>query len=230
MNWRPIIFVWFLFANTHTGNALAGDINGHILITKTLTKKRVTLPSYQLRDVSLPLQPKDSSSFDELSRLAVYLEGPALDSAAPVNSKLIQQNIRFGPEILIVPIGSTVSFPNSDPIFHNVFSLSRSKQFDLGYYPAGQSRTVKFDKAGFVQVYCHLHPHMSAAILVVQSAWYTRPGKDGSFSLPGIPAGTFHVVAWHKSAGFFKRRVELRATGSITVDFTIPIRDMAQDE
>src|SRR5437667_5024622 len=137
MNWRRVIFVWFLYVITLMQNAFAGDINGHILITKTVTKKRVTLPAYPLRDVSLPFQQKDSFSFDELSRLAVYLEGPTLDSATPVSAKLIQQNIRFDPEILVIPVGSTVSFPNSDPIFHNVFSLSKLKQFDLGYYPAG---------------------------------------------------------------------------------------------
>ena len=230
MDWRRIICLWLLYAPIFVATGSAGDINGHILITQILTKKRVTLPSYQLRDVSLPFQQKDSSSFDEFSRLAVYLEGPTLDSGIPLNAKLIQKNIRFEPEILIIPTGSTVSFPNSDPIFHNVFSLSKVKEFDLGYYPAGQSRTVKFDKAGVVQVYCHLHPHMSAAILVVQSAWYTRPGKDGSFSLSGIPAGTYQIVAWHKSAGFFKRRIELREKGSTIVDFTIPIRETGQTQ
>ena len=110
------------------------------------------------------------------------------------------------------------------------FLLSKLKQFDLGYYPAGQSRTVKFDKAGVVQVYCHLHPHMSAAILVVQSGWYTRPDKDGSFSFSGIPAGTYQIVAWHKSAGFFKRRIELPETASVLVDFTIPIRETGQTQ
>ena len=133
--------------------------------------------------------------------------------------------MRFDPEILVIPVGSTVSFPNGDPIFHNVFSLSKPKQFDLGYYPVGQSRTVKFDKAGVVQVYCHLHPQMSAAILIVDSSWYTQPDEDGTFPFLKIPAGTYELVAWHKSAGFFKRRVELSETGSIKVDLTIPLRD-----
>jgi hypothetical protein len=138
---------------------------------------------------------------------------------------LDQKNTRFEPEILVIPIGSTVSFPNSDPVFHNVFSLSKAKQFDLGYYPAGQSRTVKFERLGVVQVYCHLHPQMSAAVLVVPSAWHTKPLKDGAFSLSGIPAGTQTLVAWHKSAGFFRRKVELSENGSVEVELTIPIRE-----
>ena len=120
--------------------------------------------------------------------LAIYLEGPAA-TVTPTNTKLIQQDMRFDPEILVIPVGSTVSFPNGDPIFHNVFSLSKPKQFDLGYYPVGQSRTVKFDKAGVVQVYCHLHPQMSAAILIVDSSWYTRPDEDGHLFLFQSPGG-----------------------------------------
>jgi len=223
-----IISVWVLCLGAFMAAAPAGDIHGHILVTKTLTKKRVILPSYQLRDVSLPFKPEDSSAVSELSRVAVYLERASLDPAAPVSAKLLQQNKQFEPEILIVPVGSTVSFPNADPIFHNVFSLSKAKHFDLGYYPDGQSRTVKFDKAGVVQVYCHLHPQMSAAILVVESPWYTRPGTDGSFSFSAIPSGTYQIVAWHKSAGFFRQRVEVQQTGSVRVDLTIPIRDGEQ--
>lgn len=106
-----------------------------------------------------------------------------------------------------------------------MFSLSKAKLFDLGYYPAGQSRTVKFERAGVVQVYCHLHAQMNAAILVVPSAWHTKPQKDGSFSLSDIPAGTQTLVAWHKSAGFFKRKVELSENGSVEINLTIPIRE-----
>jgi hypothetical protein len=128
----------------------------------------------------------------------------------------------------VVPVGSTVSFPNFDPIFHNVFSLSKAKSFDLGYYPAGQTRTVKLERAGVVQVYCHLHPQMTAAILVAPNAWHTKLQTDGTFSLSGIPAGTFTVIAWHKSAGFFRRTVQVSEAGSVEVDFTIPIREQEQ--
>ena len=207
--------------------ASAGDIRGHIEITKSLTQWRL-IP--QLRDGAWCLKPEGNSSIDELDRLAIYLEGPGLDSGTPVNAKLVQQRGRFDPEILVVPVNSTVAFPNADPIFHNVFSLSKAKQFDLGYYRGGQPRTVRFDKAGVVQVYCHLHPHMNAAIVVVPSAWYTRPSHDGSFMLSGIPQGTYVCVVWHKSAGFLKRRVELQETGTTSVDLTIPNRDMGRSQ
>jgi plastocyanin len=224
MDRATTIVGWLLGIGIWTSVCFAGDVNGRVVITKSLTKKRVTLPSYQLRTSALPLQQEDSSSVDELDRLALYLEGPKLSRGAPVRAELNQLDIRFKPEILVVPVGSTVSFPNSDPVFHNVFSLSKAKQFDLGYYPAGQSRAVKFDQAGVVQVYCHLHSHMSAAILVVPTAWHTKPKTDGTFSLSGIPPGMHTVVAWHKSAGFFRREIDVSETGTVEVDFTIPIR------
>jgi len=125
-------------------------------------------------------------------------------------------------------VGSTVSFPNEDPIFHNVFSLSKARAFDLGYYPAGETREVKFDAPGIAQVYCHLHSDMSAAVVVVPTQWYSQPDEHGSFSFPGLPAGSYRVVLWHKSAGFFIRKVELEEAGTLDFSFKIPIKEHPQ--
>ena len=202
----------------------SGEISGRIMITKTLTRKKVTLPAYQMRSTALPLKKDEGKPATEFDRLAIFLEDPGLKKANPTQMEMVQENLHFLPDFLVVPQGSTVSFPNSDPVFHNVFSLSKARQFDLGYYPAGQTRKVTFNQAGVVQVYCHLHSQMSAAILVVPNAWHTRTQDDGTFSLANVPAGVHTVVVWHKSAGFFKRKIELSANGSATLDFTIPVR------
>jgi plastocyanin len=160
---------------------------------------------------------------DELSRVVVYLEAPGLDPAPPVSATLTQRNRRFDPEFVVILVGSTVSFPNADPIFHNVFSLSKIKAFDLGYYPAGQTQVVRFDRTGVVQVYCHLHADMGAAILVLPTALWTRPLPDGSFSLPRVPAGSYELVVWHRSAGFFQRRVTVNRDETLAVDLEIPL-------
>jgi len=212
-------------ASAFAARTFAGEIHGRILITKALTKKRLALPDYQMRGVHPPPVPEPAESLDEFSRLVVYWDGPPAPSQSPVTVKLIQQNIRFTPEIVVVPVGSTVSFPNNDPIFHNVFSLSKAKQFDLGYYPSGQSRTVKFDTAGVVQVYCHIHREMNAAILVVPNHIFAQPGKDGIFSFSNIPAGAQRIAVWHKSAGFFRKRIDVPETGSVDVSFTVPVPD-----
>ena len=209
----------------------AGEIQGRILITRNLTKKRVTVPVYQLRGIALPTndeakQANDGQVNDEMSRTAVYLEGAQrMPSAPPVKLTLIQKNKRFDPELMIVPVGSTVSFPNGDPIFHNVFSLSKASQFDLGNYPEGDTRLVKLDQAGIVQVYCHLHTDMNAAIVVTPTRWFARPEADGTFDFSGLEAGEYTVVVWHKSAGFFRRKVQVPETGKVSVSLTIPLAE-----
>jgi len=206
--------------------AFAGEIQGRILITRSLTKKRVAAPAYELRGIALPTQNEGKRSIDEMSRTAVYLEGAQHGPAAPpVELTLTQKNKRFDPELMIVPAGSTVSFPNGDPIFHNVFSLSRASQFDLGNYAEGDTRLVKLNQAGIVQVYCHLHTDMNAAIVVAPTGWFAQPEADGAFDFSGLEAGEYTVVVWHKSAGFFRQRVHVPETGKVSVSLTIPVAE-----
>src|SRR5262249_31646507 len=153
-------------------------------------------------------------SGEEFGRMVVYLEGKELPPGRPIEAKLAQEKRQFSAEVLVVPIESTVNFPNEDPIFHNVFSLSKARQFDLGYYPMNQSRSVKFTKPGVVQVYCHIHREMNAAVVVTPNSWYARPDKSGRFTLAEIPAGTYQLVVWHKAGGFFRRSVDVPAQGS----------------
>ena len=138
--------------------------------------------------------------------MVVWLEGGSAAPAAPATVVMNQRNARFEPELLVIPVGSSVQFPNADPIFHNVFSLSKAESFDLGYYPRGKSRTVKFDHSGIVQVYCHLHASMYAAIVVTSSPWFGKPAADGSFSFTNVPAGHYRVMAWHRALGSIRPR------------------------
>jgi plastocyanin len=212
------VLVW-LGASLCAFPAHAGEIHGMVQVIDGLTRKQVTLPAYQSRGLAAP-QPS-AGPIDELTRVVVYLEG-LIGEVKPVAGEIRQRNRRFEPEILAVPRGSTVSFPNSDPIFHNVFSLSKLKSFDLGYYPAGSTRLVRFDQPGPVQVYCHLHSDMSALILVTPNGFYTQPSSDGGFKFVGLPAGSYTVVAWHKSAGFIRKNVEAPEDGSVGVVFEVP--------
>ncbi len=134
-----------------------------------------------------------------------------------------QQDRSFTPDFIVVPAGSTVSFPNLDPIFHNVFSLSKAKSFDLGNYSKDHTRTVTFTKPGIVFVGCHLHANMSAVIVVTPNRWATTGDPDGHFTLQGVPPGTYTIVAWHKTAGFFRKKIEVTANHTASVEFAIPI-------
>jgi plastocyanin len=218
---RSTAFIWLLLASP----LYAGEIHSHVTITRGLTKKRVTLPAYQLRGAPVKSTPQPSASVDELSRVAVYLEAPGLSAGKSLHLEMKQHNRQFEPDILLVPTGSTVSFPNGDPIFHNVFSFSKAKEFDLGYYPSGQSRTLRFDKPGIAQIYCHLHPNMSSAIVVVPGTWYGQPEADGNLVFSEIPGGDYKIIAWHRSAGFLGRRIHVPENGSIDIELSLPLMD-----
>ena len=107
----------------------------------------------------------------------------------------------FVPHVVAITTGSSVAFPNDDLLFHNVFSLSRAGTFDLGRYPQGDTRVRRFDKAGVVKVYCHLHSHMSAIIAVFDHPWFAKVGADGNFEIDRVPPGTYLLTGWHERAG-----------------------------
>lgn len=230
-------------ATALAAGAGAQEITGTVLIKKKLTKPSVTAAvSVYQRGAAVKLG-KDSESDPiayELSRVVIYLEGPGLASGdaasrnpegpiAQVQQPQVQQpqvqqlDRRFVPDLVVVPVGSTVSFPNMDPIFHNIYSLSKPKTFDLGSYDRGETRKVLFSKPGMVEVYCHLHPNMAATIVVAPNRWYAQPGRDGQYSISNVPPGRYTVVAWHKSAGFFRRTINVVSGHGATADFFIPV-------
>ena len=217
-----------LVAGVLLGSALlaGADIHGTIVIQRRLTRRNVTASAgmYQ-RGVAVELGAdgeEDALAF-ERSHVAIYIEG-ATDAAAPgvVKASIEQRDRRFAPDLVVIPKGSAISFPNFDPIFHNVFSLSKVKSFDLGNYPDGQSRTVTFPSPGLVAVYCHLHSNMSATIVVAPNRWATKADGKGGFMLADVPAGTYSVVAWHKTAGTFRKTIVIGEKHDADVSFTLP--------
>jgi plastocyanin len=204
--------------------ASAAEVEGVITITKTLTRRKVTpsVGDYQ-RGVAVKLgaEPVSDPLAFERTRVVIYLEGNA--PSTPVTAVIEQKDRRFLPDTIVIPAGSSVSFPNLDPIFHNVFSLSKAKAFDLGNYAKDQTRVVAFQKPGIVFVHCHLHPNMAAAIVVTPNRYFSRGDAEGRFHIPDVPPGRYTVVAWHKAAGFFRKTIDVTAKGPARVDFLIPI-------
>jgi plastocyanin len=115
--------------------------------------------------------------------------------------QLAQKDQSFSPRVVPVVAGGQIEFPNRDPIYHNVFSVSPAKRFDLGKYGRGKSRSVRFDKPGVVKVYCDIHSNMEGFVLVLPNPWFARAADDGSFELPVVTAGTYRVKAWHPDLG-----------------------------
>lgn len=127
----------------------------------------------------------------------------------PVKASIVQKDKRFQPHILAVPMGSTVSFPNRDDLFHNVFAEYDAKKFDLGQYPKGQTRDVTFPKPGVVSVLCNVHSEMSAYIMVVDSPYYTVTDGNGKFTIKNVPSGTYTAHAWHESENKTDEKVDV---------------------
>jgi plastocyanin len=131
--------------------------------------------------------------------------------------KLAQKDQSFVPRVLAIAVGTKVDFPNMDPIYHNVFSLSPAQRFDLGKYPRGSSRPVVFRKPGLVNVFCDIHSDMAAFVMVLPHHGFTRPNAGGEFTLPELPAGRYTVRAWHPDLGEQFTEVDVPASGSVSV-------------
>ena len=121
--------------------------------------------------------------------------------------------------------GSTVDFPNDDPFFHNVFSLSGAASFDLGRYERGASRSRTLDTAGIVKVYCDLHSYMSAVVMVLDHPYFVTPDDDGRFVLDHVPPGTFHIAAWHERVGSSTQSIVVESGATSDVEFSLPVLD-----
>ena len=128
-------------------------------------------------------------------------------------STMLQKNKTFSPHVLPIFVGTRVDFPNSDPIFHNAFSSYSGQIFDIGLYPPGTTRSVRFTREGIVRVFCNIHSSMSAVILVLGTPYFGMTGRDGSFSITGVPPGEFQLEVFHERATEATlKRLERRVT------------------
>ena len=153
----------------------------------------------------------------------LYLETAprgAFEPPDPPRATLDQRNETFVPHVLAVTTGTVVDFPNSDRIYHNVFSLSKTARFDLGRYAAGRSKSVRFDRPGIVRVFCDIHSHMNAFILVFSHPFFAVTDEEGRYRIDNVPPGTYNVVAWSDRASFDTRPAAVAEGGMTQLDFT----------
>jgi plastocyanin len=161
-------------------------------------------------------------------RSIVYLETApraAFDERDEPRARMDQRNEAFVPHLLAIVAGTTVDFPNSDHIYHNVFSFSKTKSFDLGRYATGRSKSVRFDRPGIVRVFCDIHSHMSAFILVFTHRYFAVTDDEGRYRLDSVPSGTYTLIAWNESLRQESQRVVVPdAGGEIEVNFALTRR------
>jgi plastocyanin len=154
----------------------------------------------------------------------VYLESApraAFDLVEPGRASMDQRNETFVPHVLAVTAGTIVDFPNSDRFYHNVFSLSKAARFDLGRYPTGKSKSVQFDQPGIVRVFCEIHSHMNAFILVFAHPFFTMTDSEGRYRINNVPAGTYNVIAWNEGIASDPKPVMVPAGGVAELDVAV---------
>jgi len=198
--------------------ATMGRIEGQV---KLVLPPATAVPSgvYPSRRVSRPA-PKPA----EINNVIVFLKDPPRHpDVTPMRATITQKDEAFVPRVVAITRGSTVDFPNADPFFHNVFSLSRGASFDLGRFPRGETKSKKLLTAGLVKVYCHIHSHMTASIMVFDHPFFRMPSAAGNFTLENVPPGSYEVVAWHERIGENLSPVTVEAGRVARVEFALPM-------
>ena len=171
----------------------------------------VALTGTALRSGAYPSRQVNRKTPDaaEISNVVVFVKDAPADSELPVaHASISQRDEAFVPRVTAITRGSTIEFPNFDPYFHNVFSLSRAMTFDLGRFRKG---------------YCHIHSEMSATILVFDHHLYTTPAADGSFAIDAVPPGTYQLSAWHERIGETTKPLKIVAGDDASVEFALPV-------
>ena len=139
----------------------------------------------------------------DYSGVVVWLRSVSNSTEAPLESKrvqMVQKDKRFSPHVLAIGVGTTVDFPNVDPIFHNAFSSFDGQIFDIGLYAPGTNRSIRFQRPGIVRVFCNIHPTMSAVIVVLNTPYFSVTGKAGKFTIPNVAPGEYELSVFHERA------------------------------
>jgi plastocyanin len=182
----------------------------------------------------------DAADGDVRGRVELGVEGLALASVAPVvvylerldgragppptrAATMNQRDARFSPSFLVVAAGQPLHMANDDVIYHNVFSYSRPNDFDLGTYPAGESRTVTFLHPGVVRTYCSIHENMNGTIVVAPSRHYDVVDGSGRFLIGGVAAGRYRLHVWTEKLPPVARDITVSA--GVDVEFELPLID-----
>jgi plastocyanin len=221
--------------DTHVVTRLdVGRIAGTVEISSALTARRPRFRIYSDPGPGAVPPAQETDVAREMRNVVVYLEtdgantlnevvlAPAtLDSLT--HGLMAQSDERFEPHVLPVMQGAKVEFPNRDDVYHNVFSLSSVRTFDLGRYPKGSSKTVTFPRVGVVQVFCHIHSDMSAIVFVLANAFFDAPERGGAYAIENVPPGEYTIVGWHERTKPVSRRVRVVAGQTTTMNFSLPL-------
>ena len=193
----------------------AGSIRGRVAVPDA----PVTAPRPGVAELST--RPHDHI---DRRRCVVYLESaPTLAFAElkPGRARMDQRGEQFVPRVLAITAGTIVDFPNNDRVFHNVFSLARTRSFDLGRYAPGRNGSVRFDRPGIIPVFCDIHSHMSAYVLVFSHPFFAVTDDTGRYEIDNVPPGTYTLLVWSELGRATARKISVTDSGITEADFQV---------
>ena len=213
------------------GRVNAGDISGTVRVEgKAEAEPAAADGKYDSRKFKFV----ERVNYAELRDFVVCIEGPVGDKAAAAPDKPVTVDTRrvtqkgaiFTPHVSPVLVGTTVEWPNNDEIFHNVFSMSEARPFDLELYKAPVVKSVTFDKPGRVDVFCSIHANMHCIVLVLENPFFTLADDRGRYSITNVPPGTYKLKAWHERLPAQVREIVVPTNGVVKADFVLGITNL----
>ena len=192
---------------------------------QALIEGKVSLPKAEPMDMT---PPRYAGQVGEVAPpdppvAVVYLEGEfskAATNSVRLTNEVQQVGMQFRPALLPIQVGTAVAFPNGDDFYHNVFSYSKTKRFDLGRYRKNDRPPVEvFEQPGVVKLYCEIHQHMRGVILVLDTPYFTSTQTNGTYRLPNLPAGRYQLKAWVDEKHIYEKPVAIEPGQQLHVDF-----------
>lgn len=176
-----------------------GAVSGNVRVPNGAMRRDARLSPYSRQAYGPSRYQASSFSVEDVVVYVTTVSGRGSAASSPVI--VDQVDLKIVQRVTPIPVGTSVNFPNSDDVFHNLFSLSEPKKFNLGRYAPGETRSVVFDRPGIVRLFCDIHSDMGGAILVLDSDRFARPSADGFFTIDGLEPGRHQIVAWHDALG-----------------------------
>jgi plastocyanin len=201
-----------------------GSVGGRIQLQATVKPELISRGIQSHSYGMAPMTHSSGSAMDEYTNMVVFIEGNGLKQEKPPKTGktlMDQRNAEFVPHVLPIQRGIVVDFVNRDNTYHNVFSLSPAKKFNIGRRPTGETVPILFDKTGVVHVFCDIHSHMSAYILVLDSPYFIQPDEHGNYVLENIPAGTYTIKIWHERFTSQERIITITPGAHIIENFIV---------
>lgn len=173
----------------------------------------------------------ETVKYEDIKEFVVFIDSPMTNKFEPPKTQRVvtQKDAVFRPHVMPVMAGTKVEWPNHDEIFHNVFSVSEAKEFDLGLYKDPTIKDVTFDKPGRVDVFCSIHSQMNCVILVLKNPFFAATDSKGQFRIQNVPAGTYKVKAWHERLPGQTKEITVPAEGEVRADFIVGVGNIAKE-